>query len=475
MAEPIKPVSRLEDASLGNSNAIAEQRRATNAERQSMAVERSMQRQYRRAVRRNDMQAISVLGSQMSDMGLSRTGGGGIQDSQENNRIASDRAFNRADQLNQAGGRGGSAPRPLRENPMANPQNGAEGPLLPSQEVDGANAIEAAAGAPGAVGARGTNGQTGNGTISPNSRPAGTAGVRESRLLPENNPAPSSNAASSAKKRLTGGTELFEPDVDLLSRPVTPVSSEASESVKLNEAPKTQLPASDFPVEETAYDQAVRYREAIRGAKKLTDEGLFDTSVSEIRTQGLKDKLDSGFYDPISEPPIARTPSAKVKNPAAFKKPEVGSTAYWSVDPNQIVSMKKTVGEGTGAYLGADTSDPRFPVMKIIQDAQIMMKDAYSSRNAKRKVYNALAQVGFVAKDEFYSDENAKKQLQEMVDHEVIWRAAREGVDLTDYARTRGPQFFNDYQEAKNVQTEIKKSDFYTQDTKAKVANLISR
>ena len=150
MAEPIKPVSRLEDASLGNSNAIAEQRRATNAERQSMAVERSMQRQYRRAVRRNDMQAISVLGSQMSDMGLSRTGGGGIQDSQENNRIASDRAFNRADQLNQAGGRGGSAPRPLRENPMANPQNGAEGPLLPSQEVDGANAIEAAAGAPGA-------------------------------------------------------------------------------------------------------------------------------------------------------------------------------------------------------------------------------------------------------------------------------------------------------------------------------------
>ncbi len=103
---PVVPKSRLEDSSKANSLAIDEARRAQTAERQSMATRRSLQRQYRRAVRKGDVSTIAGLGRHMTDMGLSPLGGGGIQSAEENDRIANDRAYNRADQINQATGRG---------------------------------------------------------------------------------------------------------------------------------------------------------------------------------------------------------------------------------------------------------------------------------------------------------------------------------------------------------------------------------
>jgi hypothetical protein len=368
MAEPIKPVSRLEDASLGNSQAIAEARRATSSERQSMAVERSMQRQYRRAVRKGDMQTISVLGSQMSDMGLSRTGGGGIQDSQENNRIASDRAFNRADQLNQAAGRGGTAPEP---------QKGTPHPFAPNVGQGAADDIEAAAGASGAVGARGTNGQTGTSTVSPNSRPAGTAFQRESKLLPENNPAPSSAGIKGVDNRSKfiadlDKSELFkEGDAGAIERAVargdrfgitreqvlarqqgrdatlSGIAKEKEAIAKREEEKDTDVVMGpEAPPEDSLIAEATRIQRAGNKAKELTNEGIASTN------KALEDR--SPIEDYVPEPTIARATkgtdvSGAPKAIVVQEEPVQSKPDWWNDSMESPESRVSRIKEGVKA------------------------------------------------------------------------------------------------------------------------------
>jgi hypothetical protein len=138
-----EPQSRLDDRTLANSRAIDASRRAASDQRQRMGVERSMQRQFRRAVRHGDIQAISALGNQMDSMGLSRIGKGGIASAEENDA----EAFRRAETQRQAGaqvgreidamtGRGGVSPVGMG----ARPDQGAEGPVMPSagQQIEAA-------------------------------------------------------------------------------------------------------------------------------------------------------------------------------------------------------------------------------------------------------------------------------------------------------------------------------------------------
>lgn len=94
----ILPESRLTTKDpLANQRAIDDQRRAANSERISMATTRTMQRQYRRAVRHGDLKAISVLGQEMQGLGVNPLGGGGITSALQQQQIAVDRANGRAD------------------------------------------------------------------------------------------------------------------------------------------------------------------------------------------------------------------------------------------------------------------------------------------------------------------------------------------------------------------------------------------
>lgn len=471
MAEPIKPVSRLEDASLGNSNAIAEARRAASSERQSMAVERTMQRQFRRAVRRNDLQTISVLGSQMSEMGLSRTGGGGIQDSQENNRIATERAFNRSDLLNRAGGRGGVAPQPLREQPMANPENGAQGPLLPSQKNE-ADDIEAAAGVFDAP--RKTNGRTGEETVNPRSRRAGTADVRESRLIPENNPSPSRDTKNNLLPRaqfvadLKSSELIKNQDSSAIERAAKRgadfgISREQIEAFSRggDASPsgiakqRADTLASKKRIEEGSRDLIAEKdtEELVGKATKLRDAYREIRSVPEISAPsryGPQGDIPMG-PDVIPEPPI-KNPIAKASAPV-FKPLDPSSADYWNVDPESVAG-KKTMGVFKVSYDG-DRSDPRYPVMRIKAEAIDEVGGLDYSGN-RHKVRPDIAR------------ENA---IQET----IIKKSIKSNLDISDYARASGPDFYSKYQKALELDRVYKTATADLKKTELQVSNLFPR
>lgn len=368
MAEPIKPVSRLKDASLANSNAIAEARRATNSERHQMGRERLLQRKWRWAASRNDYAGMAAYGDQLDALKVSRTGGVGIQDSQENNRIAADRAFNRADQLNQAGGRGGAA---------AEPQKPAPHPFARNVGQGAADDIEAAAGAPGAAGERGTRGQTGNGTINPNARPAGTADVRQSRLLPENNPAPSSTGSSKLRPRAQfiadlDKSELFKDgDAGAIERAVARgdkfgITREQvlarqqgrdatlSGIAKEKEAIASRQPEQrddvvlgpEAPPEDSLIAQATRIQRAGKEAKQLTDEGIAFTD------KALENR--SPIEDYVPEPPIARATrgtdvSGAPKAIVVQEEPTQSKPSWWNDSIESPESRVAKIKEGVKA------------------------------------------------------------------------------------------------------------------------------
>lgn len=241
---------------------------------------------------------------------------------------------------------------------------------------------------------------------------------------------------------------------------------------KAEEAVKNRLGLSN---EDSLYDKLADTRSSLTRAKDVTDDGLDGISRSQDRTRKFKDKLDSGFFDPVVEPPITRIPSAKVTDPV-FKELDPKSAEYWNIDPKEIATPDRM--SGSRRFELPKSSDPRYPVMKIIQDSEDMMEDAFSHRRAFTKLKRfgeTIKNAGFLdrERDPRLSDETMRKEHQERVDHEVIWRAAKEGVDLTDYARHRGPKFFSDYQAAKNVQTRINSAWFHAEEIKAKAANLI--
>jgi len=97
------PTSRLGANTVSASRALDAQRRANSAQRQGMALERTMQRKYRRAVRNNDLQAISTYGGQLDKMQISKFGGGGIQSAEENDLQAARRAERAREIGNQVG------------------------------------------------------------------------------------------------------------------------------------------------------------------------------------------------------------------------------------------------------------------------------------------------------------------------------------------------------------------------------------
>lgn len=427
--EILKPQSRLDANSVAASRALDAERGAVNAERQGMQTERALQRKYRRAVRNEDYGGAAAISQTLAQTGGS-TVGPVIRKAESERMVAGQRAIDRTDQQMK-----------IRDGGV-----GPDGkPQVNAGTQQGADAVAAGTGAVGST-----------------SVPGSTEAVptRGSGFNPELSLEESEQFALDSANAIEN--KAARPQVITERSPVTAAS----------------LPPEKPPVSSKPLISNNEVAEALAGATKAKQAG---GRIDEIFAS-LKPSAPSR-YGPKGD--IAQTPRFQKKEvpkaairtrtgDSVFKNPDVGSTAYWSIDPDQIASMKKMEGEGGSAYLGADASDPRFPVMKIIQESEAMIKDAYSARNAKRKVYRALGEIGLVAKDEFYSDKETRKMHQESVDHEVIWRAAKEGVDLTEYARVRGPQFFNDYQEAKNVQAEMKKDWFQAELLKGKVASLIS-
>ena len=81
-------------------------RRATAEERIGMANVRTLQRKHRWAVRDGDFQAVAEISGILGKMGVDPTSGGGITDALQQQRIAADRAKNRADKQMQIRGVG---------------------------------------------------------------------------------------------------------------------------------------------------------------------------------------------------------------------------------------------------------------------------------------------------------------------------------------------------------------------------------
>jgi hypothetical protein len=482
--EIIRPQSRLDANTVAKSRAIDAQRGAVNAERQGMQTERALQRKYRRAVRNEDFGGAADIAKTLALTGGS-TVGPVIRKAEEERMVAGQRAIDRAEL--QLKIRDGGAKTPLPGDPR--PIEGEQDNPPPKVDQGGADDIEGKTAnprsKPGAGKGRPAKGG-GNRTVGDRNEEAD--GIEQQAAPP---PAQGSKVASGEKNKPTQQLDdSFESFANDLKRSKLIASGDSGAieravargedlgatreqtlyEIENNKGTSIPTLASLPPDEKPSLSQEVS--KALEGIKK-TGNILDSVKFSEPSPFGPK-----GTDKQTPDPDFSKsrnTSKAKSKNPAAFQEPEIESTAYWNINPSEVTSMKKMEGEGVNAYLTADTSDPRFPVMKIIQDAEAKIKDAYLGRDAKRRVYNALGQMGFVAKDEFYSDENARVEKQRMVDHEVIWRAAKEGVDLTDYARTRGPVFFNDYQEAKNVQARIKSDEFLAAELQAQVSDLIAK
>lgn len=82
----------------GRTDVAGDRRRAVNNERGAMALSRTMQRHYRRAVRHDDARMIGILSDQMGKLGVNPAGGVGFTDANQQDAIANDQAINRNDQ-----------------------------------------------------------------------------------------------------------------------------------------------------------------------------------------------------------------------------------------------------------------------------------------------------------------------------------------------------------------------------------------
>jgi hypothetical protein len=421
--EIIRPQSRLDANTVAKSRAIDAQRGAVNAERQGMQNERALQRQYRRAVRRNDIGQAAAINDLLTKTGGSIVGPV-IRKAEEERMVAGQRAIDRADQQNKI--RAGGIP-PI-EGEQDNPP--------PKVDQGGADDIEGktanSRSKPGAGKGRPAKGG-GDRTVGDRNEEAD--GIEQQAAPP---PAQGSKVASGEKNKPTQQPDdSFESFANDLKRSKL-VASGDSGAIERAVARGEDLGATR---EQTLYEiennkgtsiptlaSLPPDEPKIKPSNKLKEIGdiLDSVKFSEPSIFGPKgtDKQTPDFVRvPIPSRPAK--PSNKELNLAQLEQTKIQADAdYWNVDPNKFLF------NGSGKQRFGIESDPRYAAMKI----------------KKMAFERAWLKEGKILP--FGANKDAPKKQEALAKKLMIEMAIAEGQDISGFTK-QDPAFNMAYLNAK--------------------------
>lgn len=479
------PTSRLDANTVASSRAMDASRRATSDQRQGMAVERMLQRKWKRAVRKDDYGAMAAIGNEMKDMGLSRIGKGGIQSSEQNDL----EAFRRAETARRTGNRAAKEMDAILGPDGEEPAKAGEAP----PKEDAGAAIER-----DVANERSSEG-AGYG------RPAGTPSDPSSRLLAENNPAPSSTLAGKPKwqpdsrKQFIADLEKSDSfkrgDSEAIERAAKRgskygISKEQLElyannekaspsmgrallekkqkggpdqkALEREESIKKRLWDPVKPGEETALEGATRVRNS--GIKlDSIKEDIFDRELaivdSEAKTRRLRGRDD---MQPSPDPDFSESRALLEKKKedkelaAQTKKAEMleglkaqGEADKWNVDPNKFLFDEAGV-ERIGVR-----DDPRYAALKLKKDA---FEEAWWKEG---KI------LPFGANKDAPAKQNAlAKKL-------MIEKSIQQGVDISGFTK-QDPEWHAQYESARMDDQKLKSAMASQQENQAQFNDMAS-
>jgi hypothetical protein len=446
------PTSRLGANTVSASRALDAQRRANSAQRQGMALERTMQRKYRRAVRNNDLQAISTYGGQLDKMQISKFGGGGIQSAEENDLQAARRAERAREIGNQVGketdrltGRnntvgGDSASRTdsglgapdgeagLKELERAEPNSQAEADALASDAAKERQKI------------------FGGSFVTPRNK--FFSDLENSESIKSGNPEAIGAAAEAGKKFgiTRDQIEAFSPG--LIKERERRIKEKADEESAFDALAK----ASDK-------NETLRMSEKLKGVNEafmknpaFANEDLFDFSNTEKRGKAIADKKQAAEDQKDIKVQLeqSRNKTALLLDKAKERSESFSSERkqiekdfkdyeYWSAPEEDVLNKIKYVGR-SGVL---DKSDPRFKAYDLRRS---VINDFDSS---KINVY--YPQQGRTLK---LNESATKLARKDALQSSMIERAISNNVDISGFANL-DPDFKIKYEKALGEKREI--------------------
>jgi len=450
------PTSRLGANTLAASRAMDAKRRATSAQRQGMGFERTMQRRYRQAVRNKDIQAASFYGSQLGDMGVSKSGGAGIQSTEENNFQAARRAERAREIGNQVGQEtdrltGKNQPSGTVDTKASPASSG-----TPDGEAEitrlTADAVEQSSG--GASLAEDVK-KFGGSFISP--RNQFIADLKKSKLIKDEDPNAINVAAErGAKFGITKDQiEAFSQGLDAnksaiktrakdnkditLAYEALDKEKTSNESRQVNEKTVSDFKAifDSIPAnplyDDPAYAGTIRSQrnEKIQTAGKQAEEAESnrDNKLAEISKEKNNILLQNQnrANQGISE---------RFKIQKSFSDYE-----YWTASDDEVLS--KTKRSSQSELQALDTSDPRFPAYNLRKN--ILNEKDFS----KIKVFNSGQ-----GRNLGINQEETNKARKNAFQYEMINRAISENIDISGFASI-DPDFKIKYDAALKDEREI--------------------
>ena len=471
------PTSRLDANTVASSRAMDASRRAVSDQRQGMAVERMLQRKWKRAVRKDDYGAMAAIGNEMKGMGLSRIGKGGIQSSEQNDL----EAFRRAETARRTGNRAAKEMDAILGPDGEEPAKAGEAP--PKEDAGAAiekNVANDRASADAGYG-----------------RPAGTPSDPASKLFPENNPAPSSAFGGKPKwqpdsrKQFIADLEKSDSfkrgDSEAIERAAKRgakygISKEqlmlrasgrdsrpsdvakALEVDRQNESNPDILKPEPSEILKPEPSEMVKEAMRIRGlglqsiSKDILDRKLA-TVDSEAKTRRLlgRDEMQPSADPDFSESRALRGVGQK-KRDAQFaenekaRKEELDQTIYWNT-PEQEILGKKRDSNGRTFYR---KDDPRYVPMKI-----------------KKEAYDSSLLVDFKTPGGLNTPDILERKRMTYIKNQMIGKAIELGTDISGFTK-QDPEWHAQYQIAREDDQKLKSAMASLQETQAKYSDIAS-
>ena len=476
------PTSRLDANTVASSRAMDAGRRAVSDQRQGMAVERMLQRKWKRAVRKDDYGAMAAIGNEMKGMGLSRIGKGGIQSSEQNDL----EAFRRAETARRTGNRAAKEMDAILGPDGEEPAKAGEAP--PKEDAGAAiekNVANDRASADAGYG-----------------RPAGTPSDPSSRLLPENNPAPSSALAGKPKwqpdsrKQFIADLEKSDSfkrgDPEAIERAAkrgakygiskeqlmlraSGQNSRPSDVAKALEVDRQNESNPDILKPEPS--KTVKKDMRIRGFDLQSISGdILDREIATFDSQAKTRRLlGRDEMQPSPDPDFSESRALVAKKKAdkklAAQEKKLGDKEanirnskaqqeadYWNVDPASITSGISTANI-------VDRSDPRYEAMKIKEE---------SFNEASRLKYTAGSFFdtihGRASADQL--NKNSQNYIND-ARQKMVSKAIERGVDISGFTK-QDPEWHAQYQSAREDDQKIKSAMASLQETQSKYNDMAS-
>lgn len=467
--EIIRPQSRLDANTVAASRAVDAQRAAVNAERQGMQTERSLQRKYRRAVRKDDFAAAADIAKTLALTG-GTTVGPVIRKAEEERMVAGQRAIDRASLQEKI--RNGGATTPLPGDPRAvegeggNPppkvdakgQEGADevagqaaktanpnatagagrgksikkdGSETVGDKNEAADSIEAQGSAAPVIASSEGQVKKSDGKWRPNNRQNFIEDLRSSDLFKSGD----QNAVERAVKR-GEGLGISRDQVEAFSRgDDASLSAIAKEKANQLASKRAQEALSDELTKDNRLEKLKEEKDSVAKIKRASE--LLDSfsGISEPSPYGPTGNIpQSVFVRKDIQKPVTLGPSLPTSKEEvlAMKPMSKEAFAYWNVDPSSIAG-KKTMNIVSSSYDG-NKSDPRYPAMRIKAES--------------------LDEVGGLDYSKNFLQVNPEVARKNAIQQSMIKKALDRNVDISGFT-TQEPRFHEAYLEAKRNRANI--------------------